>query len=124
MNYPSYVRNFQPSNVIEHNGDLVVDRQRLDPLTSRSIATRTVFRDGAVLQGPLASRVHTFPELRNWPRAAGLPTVDGYGEDGAALAAKHLRQPVGARTGTRGNEGSPTEFITAARGGWGVDQAS
>src|SRR3546814_8996578 len=56
MNYPSYVRNFQPSNVIEHNGDLVVDRQRLDPLTSRSIATRTVLRDGAVRQEPSASR--------------------------------------------------------------------
>src|SRR3546814_20349623 len=92
MNYPSYVRNFQPSNVIEHNGDLVVDRQRLDPLTSRSIATRTVLRDGAVRQEPSASRVHTFPELRDWLRAAGFATVDGYGEDGAALTAEHRRQ--------------------------------
>src|SRR3546814_11976619 len=91
MNYPSYVRNFQPSNVIEHNGDLVVDRQRLDPLTSRSIATRTVLRDGAVRQEPSASRVHTFPELRDWLRAAGFATVDGYGEGGAALRSEERR---------------------------------
>src|SRR3546814_19527759 len=90
MNYPSYVRNFQPSNVIEHNGDLVVDRQRLDPLTSRSIATRTVFRDGAVRPEPSASRVHTFPELRDWLRAAGFATVAGYGAAGAVPTAQQI----------------------------------
>src|SRR3546814_19382786 len=94
MNYPSYVRNFQPSNVIEHNGDLVVDRQRLDPLTSRSIATRTVLRDGAVRQEPSASRVHTFPDLRDWLTPAGFATVDGNGEDGAGLTAAPPRKHV------------------------------
>src|SRR3546814_8170892 len=100
MNYPSYVRNFQPSNVIEHNGDLVVDRQRLDPLTSRSIATRTVLRDGAVRQEPSASRVHTFPELRDWLRAAGFANVTGSGEDGAAPPAEHRRQRVRSEENT------------------------
>lgn len=96
-NYPSYVRNYQPSHVVEHNGDLVVDQHRLDPLTSRSIATRTVFRDGNVRREPSSSRVHTFPELRDWLRVAGFVTVDGYGEDGTPLTAEHRRQRVVAR---------------------------
>lgn len=97
MNYPSYIRNYQPSHVVEHEGDLVVDQQRLDPLTSRSIATRTIFRGGKVRREPSSSRVHTFPELRDWLREAGFATVDGYGEDGASLTAEHRRQRVVAR---------------------------
>lgn len=93
-NYPSYVRNFQAAHVVEHDGDLVIDQHRLDPLTSRSIATRTVFRNGDVRREPSSSRVHTFPELRAWLHAAGFTAVDGYGEDGSPLTAEHRRQRV------------------------------
>jgi 2-polyprenyl-3-methyl-5-hydroxy-6-metoxy-1,4-benzoquinol methylase len=97
MNYPSYLRDYQPSHVVERDGNLVVDQHWLDPLTSRSIATRTVFRDGDVRREPSSSRVHTFPELRDWLRAAGFTTVDGFGEDGNPLTAEHRRQRVVAR---------------------------
>src|SRR3546814_19754142 len=61
MNYPSYVRNFQPSHVIEHNGALVVDRQRLDPLTRRRVATRTLLRYGRVRPDPPARPAPPLP---------------------------------------------------------------
>ncbi len=96
-NYPSYVRNYQPAHVVELDGDLVVDQHRLDPLTSRSIATRTIFRGGDVRREASSSRVHTFPELRDWLRAAGFASVDGYGEDGTSLTIEHRRQRVVAR---------------------------
>jgi hypothetical protein len=97
INYPSYLRNYQPSEVVELDGNLVVDQHRIDALTSRSIATRTVFRDGDVRREPSSSRVHTFPELRDWLLAAGFKTVDGYGEDGDPLTVEHRRQRVVAR---------------------------
>lgn len=96
-NYPNYLRNYQPSSVLDHDGDLVVDQHRLDPLTSLSIATRTIFRDGDVRRESSASRLHTFPELRAWLHAAGFAAVDGYGEDGTPLTAEHHRQRVVAR---------------------------
>ena len=96
-NYPSYIRSYQPSHVVEHDGNLVIDQHQLDPLTSRSIAIRTVFRDGDVRRERSSSRVHTFPELRDWLRAAGFTAVDGYGEDGNPLTVEHRRQRVLAR---------------------------
>ena len=97
INYPRYVRDYKPSFAVEHNGDLLVDTHRLDPLTSRSIATRTTVRDGRIRREPSSHRLHTFPELRAWLRAAGFAVVDGYGDDGAPLTAEHRRLTVVAR---------------------------
>jgi 2-polyprenyl-3-methyl-5-hydroxy-6-metoxy-1,4-benzoquinol methylase len=90
-NYPRYIRDYRPSVVAEREGNLVIDQHHLDPLTSRSIATRTIVRDGQLRRSPSSHRVHTFPELRDWLRAAGFATVEGYGEDGRLLTADHRR---------------------------------
>jgi SAM-dependent methyltransferase len=97
INYPRYVRDYQSSSAVELDGDLAFDVQRLDPLTNRSIATRTTIRDGKIRREPSAHRVHTFTELRDWLRAAGFARVDGFGDDGTPLTAEHRRLMAVAR---------------------------
>jgi hypothetical protein len=77
--------------VTEKDGDMVIDQHRLDPLTSRSIVTRTVIRDGSARQTRYFARLFTFPELRDWLHAAGFHSVVGYGEDGSPLTTEHRR---------------------------------
>lgn len=90
-NYPALVRSYLPCVVTNRNGDMVIDQYRLDPLTSRSIVTRTVIRDGRIRQIPFFTRLFTFPEFRDWLHAAGFSAVSGYGEDGSPLTAEHRR---------------------------------
>lgn len=82
---------YTPATVKKRNGDLVVDQQYLDPLTSRSNIIRTVIRGGRIRQFPYFVRLFTFPELRGWLLASGFTEVSGYGEDGTALTAEHRR---------------------------------
>jgi SAM-dependent methyltransferase len=90
-NYPPLIRGYLPSVVTARDGDMVIDQHQLDPLTSRSIVTRTVIRDGKVRQIPFFTRLLTFPEFRDWLLAAGFSTVRGYGEDGGPLTVEHRR---------------------------------
>jgi SAM-dependent methyltransferase len=86
------VRVFQPDRVAaERDGDLVIDRSRLDPLTSRVITERIVLRAGRVRRIPFFVRVFTFTELRDWLLAAGFTSVDGYGENGTSLSTASQR---------------------------------
>ena len=68
-----------------------MDQNRLDPLTGRSHAVRTIVRDGGVRQVTFSTRMFLFPELRGWLHAAGFATVHGYREDGTLLGAGHRR---------------------------------
>jgi SAM-dependent methyltransferase len=90
-NYPRLMRSYLPSAVFERDGNLVVDQHRLDPLTSRSHAVRTIIRDGRTRRVSFFTRMLTFPELRGWLHDAGFRTVSGYGEDGTPLTAEHRR---------------------------------
>jgi SAM-dependent methyltransferase len=90
-NYVRLVRDFTPGTVKERDGDLVVDQQHLDPLTSRSVITRTIMRDGVSRRFPFYVRLFSFTELRDWLIAAGFAAVAGHGEDGAPLTADHRR---------------------------------
>lgn len=90
-NYPALMRGYLPSVVTRRDGDMVIDQHRLDPLTSRSIVTRTIVRDGRVRQVPFFTRLFTFPEFRDWLQAAGFTGVCGYGEDGGPLTVEHRR---------------------------------
>lgn len=87
---------YYPSRVTaaRENGDMLVDRYRLDPLTSRLEAERTVIRDGRVRRLTFVKRLFGFPELRDWLLAAGFAEVSGYGEDGRPLTADHRRMIV------------------------------
>lgn len=80
------VREFQPDRVAaERDGDLMIDRTRLDPLTGRAYTERLVLRGGRTRRVRFFVRLFTFTELRDWLTAAGFTVVDGYGDGGAPL---------------------------------------
>jgi SAM-dependent methyltransferase len=81
----------QPAVVVERNGDLLVDRNRFEPLTGRIVSERTIVRGGRVRRVPFFVRLFGFTELRDWLLAAGFTTVDGYDQDGVPLSAASHR---------------------------------
>ena len=91
------VREFQPARVVERDGDLMVDRSRLDALTSRILTERIVLRGGRMRRIPFFVRLFTFTELRDWLLAAGFARADGHGENGSALSPTSLRLIVTAQ---------------------------
>lgn len=98
-NLTRFLAKYTPSRVAAVRGaDMLVDRYRLDALTGRFEAERTVVRDGRARRLTFVKRLFAFPELRDWLLAAGFSTVDGYGEDGTPLASSHSRMVVVATT--------------------------
>ena len=95
-NMTKFLVSFTPSRITatRENGDMLVDRHRLDPLTGRFEVERTVIRDGRARQLTFVKRLFTFPELRDWLTASGFTSVAGYGEDGQSLKTDHNRMIV------------------------------
>ncbi|HEX6869724.1 MAG TPA: methyltransferase domain-containing protein [Micromonosporaceae bacterium] len=85
------VPNLQPDRVTERGDDLMIDRSRLDLLTSRVLTTRTTVRDGRVRRADYFVRLFAFPELRDWLLAAGFTKVDGFGDEGGPLTPSSRR---------------------------------
>jgi hypothetical protein len=79
------------------DGDLLVDRNHLDPLTGRLEVERTVVRAGRARRLRFVVRLFGYPEIRDWLLAAGFDEIAGYGEDGLPLTADHDRMVVTAR---------------------------
>jgi len=73
---------------------MLVDRYRLDALTGRFEAERTVIRSGRTRRVNFVKRLFGFPELRDWLLAAGFATVSGYGRDGRPLTSDHERMVI------------------------------
>lgn len=98
-NLMSFLRSYTPSRVTvaRDNGDMLVDRYHLDPISGRFEAKRTAIRDGRARQLSFVKRLFGFPELRDWLTAAGFTSVTGHGEDGQPLTADHERMIVVAR---------------------------
>ena len=97
-NLMSFLRSYHPSRVMARtDGDMLVDRYHLDPLTGRFEAERTVIRDARARRVTFVKRLFGFPELRDWLVSAGLTDVSGYGEDGQPLSTEHARMVVVAR---------------------------
>jgi SAM-dependent methyltransferase len=91
------MRVFQPEHVAgERDGDLIIDRSRLDSLNGTVITERIVVRGGRVRRVPLFVRLFTFTELRDWLLAAGLTNVEGWGEGGSPLSPDSRRLVVTA----------------------------
>ncbi len=90
------VREFQPARVSERDGDLMIDRSQIEPLTGRISTERIIVRGGQVRHFPFFVRMFTFTELRDWLLTAGFTAVDGYGEDGTPLTPASRRLIVTA----------------------------
>jgi SAM-dependent methyltransferase len=95
-NLTKFLASYTPSRITatRDNGDMLVDRHHLDPLTGRFEVERTVVRDGQARRLTFLKRLFGFPELRDWCAAAGFTTVAGYGEDGKPLNIEHHRMIV------------------------------
>ncbi len=95
-NQTRFLTSYTPSRVTaaRGNGDMLVDRHHLDPLTGRFEVERTVIRDGHVRRLTFLKRLFGFPELRDWCSAAGFAVLTAYGEDGEPLQARHHRMVV------------------------------
>jgi hypothetical protein len=95
-NVTAFLASFTPSRVVatRGNGDMLVDRYHLDPLTSRFHAQRTIIRNGQAWHLTFLKRLFSFPELRDWLLTAGFTTVTGHGEDGRPLTAEHKRMII------------------------------
>ncbi|MEC3981929.1 class I SAM-dependent methyltransferase [Amycolatopsis sp. H20-H5] len=96
-NYTAVLNTYQHTTATERDGDLLIDRGRLDPLTGRQIVERTLIRGDTVRRARWFVRMFTFPELRDWLLDAGFGKVDGYGEDCEPLAFAHRRMIVVAQ---------------------------
>lgn len=88
---------YQPSTVAERDGDVVVDRHAIDPLTSRNYVDRVMVRRGLVRRTRYSVRMFTFPEIRDWLLDAGFTDVRAFGEQGEPLTMDHRRMIVSAR---------------------------
>ncbi|MEH1124180.1 class I SAM-dependent methyltransferase [Micromonospora sp. CPCC 206061] len=95
-NLAKFLTSYNPSRITatRDNGDMLVDRHHLDPLTGRFEVERTVVRDGRARRLTFVKRLFAFPELRDWCTAAGFTDVTGYGEDGQPLSIDHNRMVV------------------------------
>ncbi|MEU4240776.1 class I SAM-dependent methyltransferase [Actinoplanes sp. NPDC026619] len=98
-NLPKFLSSWTPSRITAtlDNGDMLVDRHRLDALTGRFEVERTVIRDGRARKLTFVKRLFGFPELRDWCAAAGFADVAGHGEDGRPLTTDHHRMVVTAQ---------------------------
>ncbi len=92
-NLTSFLASYSPSQVVaaRDDGNMLVDGYRLDAVTGRFEAERSVVRDGRARRTHFVKRLFAFPELRDWLLAAGFTRVAGYGEDGRPLTAEHRR---------------------------------
>jgi SAM-dependent methyltransferase len=92
-NLTKFLMSYTPSRITatRGNGDMLVDRHHLDPLTGRFEVERTVVRDGRARRLTFVKRLFAFPELRDWCTTVGFTRVTGYGEDGRPLSADHNR---------------------------------
>jgi hypothetical protein len=98
IHYPAVVRERLHTTVLERDGDLLLDRHQLDPLTGRTIVQRTIIRDGRVRHGiSWFVRLFTFTELRDWLLTAGFSTVAAFDEHGKPLTAESARMIVVAQ---------------------------
>jgi SAM-dependent methyltransferase len=95
-NLTAYLASYRPSRVVAARGDsdMLVDRYRLDALTGRLEAERTVIRGGRTRRVNFVKRLFGFPELRDWLLAAGFAAVSGYGRDGRPLTSDHERMVI------------------------------
>lgn len=82
---PWLLANFRDQAVVERDGQWMINRNRYEPLNSRSINDRTIIRDGRSRSMQFSVRLFTFPELRDWLLDAGFREVHGYSGRGEEL---------------------------------------
>lgn len=93
-NRDAFVRHWFPADVVERDGDLLVDRHRFDVATGRAETERFIVRDGRVRRTRYSVRFFTFTELRDWLLEAGFSSVEAFDHEGRPLAFETRRMIV------------------------------
>lgn len=94
---PWLLANFRDEVVVERDGQWMIDRNRYEPLTGRTVNHRTIVRDGGQRSMRFSVRMFTFTELRDWLLDAGFREVVGYDGRGEELTVDAARMVVIAR---------------------------
>jgi SAM-dependent methyltransferase len=89
-----FMRNRVPAAVVEHDGDLVVDRHRFDVETGREATERWMIRDGRVRKTEYSVRFYTYTELRTLLLDLGFTAVNAVGHDAQPLTLETRRMIV------------------------------
>lgn len=95
-NHAWLLRNFQPTRLLRHGEDLMIDHSELDLDTYRIVSRRTLVRDGRTRTVPYFVRLFSFPEIRDRLHTAGFTSVHAVGEDAEPLRLDHRRMIVSA----------------------------
>ena len=88
---------WQPSVVIERDGNLMIDRSRFDPVSGRATTERVIVRDGATRAVTFTVRMFVAVELGGWLRDAGFSAVDFFDRQGEPLTVESRRMVTVAR---------------------------
>ena len=96
-NLAELLRRWQPSSVVERDGNMMIDRSRFDPVSGRATTERVIVRDGKTRRMSFSVRMFMAPELRAWLLDAGFESVDFYDRDGEPLTAQGRRMITIAR---------------------------
>jgi SAM-dependent methyltransferase len=89
-----FLRNFVPADVVERDGDLLVDRHRFAVESGRVESERWVVRSGKVQKTEYSVRFYTYTELRSLLLASGFTAVQAVGHDGKPLTQETRRMIV------------------------------
>ena len=93
-NLAGVLRQFRPTDLIERDGDFLIDRRWWDAVSGRIETERIVVRKGRVRRFPFSVRTFTFPELRQWLVEAGFASADAFGAPGEPLDLDSRRMVV------------------------------
>jgi SAM-dependent methyltransferase len=88
---------WQPSVVIERDGNLMIDRSRFDPVSGRATTERVIVRDGTTRSTTFSVRMFVAVELGAWLRDAGFSAVDFFDREGEPLTVESRRMLTVAR---------------------------
>src|SRR5690606_23225564 len=72
----------QAAEVVERDGDLMVDVKTYDAPSGRVVTRRTIVRGGQVRRMEFSVRPFTLRELAGWLEEAGFGEVRAYGAEG------------------------------------------
>jgi ubiquinone/menaquinone biosynthesis C-methylase UbiE len=75
QNITRILLNPRPLQLVERNGDLMLDEWKLDVENARFVTARTVVRDGRTRKTHFVVRWFSVPELRAWFEEAGFGNV-------------------------------------------------
>lgn len=97
LNRDTLLKNLYPSDVVEKDGGLLINRFSFDPITGQLQNRRIVIRDGIRKDKPYAVRMYNATEICTLLEQAGLTEYQILGQDNQPLSASSRRMVVIAR---------------------------